>query len=347
MLPFSIRSILFVACSIVCLACLVEEVGGNQTQKKKICGLTLVAPPKPFASDPMQPLLDIHCNWIAVVPYGFTPMGRPEVRYGSNHQWWGESPDGVRKTISLAQQVNLKTMLKPQVWSHGWWTGDYNFETEQDWLKWENDYEAYILFYAELADSLNVDLFCLGTEFKMAVKSRPQFWLDLIVKVRDRYQGPLTYAANWDNFSQIPFWDKLDFIGINAYFPLTDAKDPGLMQLKKAWKKPVREIRACHQKHNKPVIFTEYGYLSVDGPAHNTWELEHNLPDLNENQSAQASAIDALHHVFAREPYWQGGFLWKWYPGMQGHEGHPKKDYTPQGKKAEKILAQWFLAQSN
>jgi hypothetical protein len=27
---------------------------------------------------------------------------------------------------------------------------------------------------------------------------------------------------------------------------------------------------------------------------------------------------------------------------MQGHEGNPDKDYTPQGKRAEKVLKRWF-----
>ena len=82
--------------------------------------------------------------------------------------------------------------------------------------------------------------------------------------------------------------------------------------------------------------------MSVDGSAHNNWELEENIKSLDENQAAQAIAIDALHQVFSSEPYWKGGFLWKWYPGMQGHEGYPDKDYTPQGKEAEKILERWF-----
>jgi hypothetical protein len=276
------------------------------------------------------------------VPYAFTPSQKAQVSFGLGHQWWGESPVGVKETIHRAKESQLKVMLKPQVWSHGWWTGDYSFESNEEWNRWEKDYEDYILFYASLADSMQADLFCIGTEFKNAINQRPEYWSALIAKIRDIYHGPLTYAANWDNFSAIPFWDQLDYIGINAYFPLSDEKTPSIRSLSKAWKAPIKEIRSCQSQYDIPVIFTEYGYLSVDGSAHNTWELEEKINTLDQNQAAQAIAIDALHQVFSSEAYWQGGFLWKWYPDMQGHEGNPDKDYTPQGKEAEKILARWF-----
>ncbi|MCB0687136.1 MAG: hypothetical protein KDC53_11440 [Saprospiraceae bacterium] len=323
-------------------SCSVAENNEHNRTKKPICGVTLVAPPRPFSDDPMLSVKEIHCNWIAIVPYAFTPRGVPEVRFGSNHQWWGESPEGVKETIVRANLAGMKTMLKPQVWSHGWWTGDYHFDNNEDWMKWEEQYTNYILFYAAIADSMNVDLFCLGTEFKASIKERPKFWFSLIDKVRKVYHGRITYAANWDNFTQIPFWNELDFIGINAYFPLVDHKEPNLKALESAWKKPLAQIRSCHQKFDKPVIFTEYGYLSVDGAAFNTWELEGRLDELAINEKTQAIALDALHSVFSGESYWEGGFVWKWYPGMQGHEGYPMKDYTPQGKSAEKVLKRWF-----
>jgi hypothetical protein len=46
-------------------------------------------------------------------------------------------------------------------------------------------------------------------------------WRRLIVKVRAVYPGPLTYGANFDQFDQVGFWDALDAISVNAYFPLS------------------------------------------------------------------------------------------------------------------------------
>lgn len=96
---------------------------GNQNQigktNYKICGVTLVAPPKPFPINPTQDIKMVHANWVALIPYAYSPLGIPEVRYGINSwQWWGETKDGIIKSIELAQKSNLKIMLKPQVYMH-------------------------------------------------------------------------------------------------------------------------------------------------------------------------------------------------------------------------------------
>lgn len=198
------------------------------------------------------------------------------------------------------------------------------------------------MHFAELAEEMHVAAFCIGTEFKLAIQKRPQFWHDLIEHIKTVYTGRLTYAANWDNFENIPFWRELDYIGINAYFPLSEKETPSVQELVNAWQPVKKKIAEHYTIHKTPVIFTEYGYLSVDGCANKTWELEASIDQIAINETAQANAIDALHTAFASEHYWKGGFLWKWFPDMQGHEGYPEKDYTPQGKKSAQILEAWF-----
>lgn len=95
-------------------------------------------------------------------------------------------------------------------------------------------------------------------------------------------------------------------------------------------------------KLNKQILFTEFGYLSVDGCAGKTWELEQNINQLPVNEKAQATAYEALFEHFWKKDWWAGGFLWKWFPNDQGHEGYFEKDYTPQGKLAEKKLRDWY-----
>ena len=332
-------------------SCLVEGSSANRDDypdyqffENKIKGLTLVAPRKPFIENPMPPVIDISADWIGVVPYGYTPNGEPVVMYDVRRwQWWGERPEGIRETIKLAKEKDLKIMLKPQVWGHGWWTGDYDFSTEADWRKWEKDLTEYTLFYARMAQEFKVDLFCFATEFKHSIANRPEFWTQLIDQVKNEYQGPVTYAANWDNFKEIPFWNKLDVVGINAYFPLIDQKTPETGALQQAWKPHKKDIQLFFNKVQKPILFTEYGYLSVDRCAYNTWELDKKLGQIDINQQAQANALEALYSSFWSESYWIGGFLWKWFPNMEGHEGYPERDYTPQGKLAEKTIKTWFV----
>ncbi len=309
----------------------------------KMRGLSFVAPPKTFEQNPMPAVQAVAADWLAIIPYAYTSKGGNRVRYNESHwQWWGERPEGVRASIRLAKEAQLKVMLKPQIYVPGSWTGDLSFSNEEDWQKWSISYKNYILPFVAMADSMQVELFCIGTEFKKTVQKREQFWRQLIQEIRQQYKGKLIYAANWDEYQKVPFWDALDYIGINAYFPLIDKKTPSLNNLKKSWKPYQKTLQDFALQSQRPIIFTEYGYLSVDGCAHNTWELEAKINSLNINEQAQANAIQAILDCFWDEPYWAGGFLWKWFPNNQGHEGYFQKDYTPQGKTAAEVLKKCY-----
>jgi hypothetical protein len=52
--------------------------------------------------------------------------------------------------------------------------------------------------------------------------AREKEWRRVIAAVRGVTSARLTYAANFDAYQRVAFWDALDAIGIQAYFPLTD-----------------------------------------------------------------------------------------------------------------------------
>lgn len=313
------------------------------TTVNKMHGLTFVAPPEPFPQNPMPAVSEVGANWIAVVPYAFTRPGTSTVRFSEHGgQWWGESPSGARETIRLAHEAGLKVMLKPQVWIPRGWTGALDFATDEEWASWEAGYEHYILFFAALADSAKTDMFCIGTEFRTAIEKRPQFWTGLIAKIKQVYKGKLTYSSNWDDWDRVPFWNELDYIGLGGYFPLVNETTPDVERLKSAWQ-PIRErLRDFSRQQDRQVLFTEFGYLSVDSCGWRNWELERGIGKRNINEQAQANCLEALFSVFQQETWWAGGFLWKWFPNMRGHEGYPERDYTPQGKKGEQVLKKWY-----
>eukprot|EP00959_Pyramimonas_sp_CCMP1952_P095295 1992706-Pyramimonas_sp.AAC.1 len=45
-------------------------------------------------------------------------------------------------------------------------------------------------------------------------------WKKLVADVRGVFSSRITYAANFDEYSEVDWWQHLDMIGINAYFPL-------------------------------------------------------------------------------------------------------------------------------
>jgi hypothetical protein len=309
----------------------------------KINGLTFVAPPEPFPQNPMPHVSETGASWIAIVPYAFLRPGTNEVLFKENGgQWWGERPAGVKETIRLAHEQGLKVMVKPQVWIPNHWTGNLDFSSEEDWKTWETTYERYILRFAALADSAGTDMFCIATEFNAAIQKRPQYWNELISKIKNIYKGKLTYSANWDDWDKVPFWKELDYIGLGGYFPLVAETTPKVEDLKAAWQ-PIKErLKTYSQQQGKPVLFTEFGYLSVDSCGWRNWELERGIEGRNINEQAQANCYEALFSTFQHEDWWAGGFLWKWFPNMRGHEGYPERDYTPQGKAGEQTLRKWY-----
>jgi hypothetical protein len=309
---------------------------------QKIKGITVVAPPKPIGQAAFTRLKDIHTDWVAFVPYGFSRIGNTDVVYNVDRQWWGEKLIGIETCIKEAKAQGLKVMLKPQVFVGGGWIGDLDFDTDKDWTAWETSYRSFIFEYLKLAVQYDVELFCIGTEIKMSTSKRQNFWKTLIKDIKLTYKGAITYSANWDDFEDIGFWKDLDYIGISSYFPLTDARNPTLNLLNKEWKPIIKRLKSFSTSNNRKILFTEYGYMSVDGCAGRAWEIEKNLQNLSINQRAQCTAYDALWSNMVKEEFWAGGFLWKWFPDGMGHEGYPEKDYTPQNKEAELVIKKWF-----
>ena len=308
----------------------------------KMSGLSFVAPPRPFSGAVMNEVKSVNADWIASIPYGYSRPGETTVHYAEfGGQWWGECPQGVRTTIDSAHRAGIKVMLKPQIYVPGSWVGSLDFDNDADWEKWERDYEKYLMRFVDMGAEMKVEAICIGTELKMSTLKREKFWRSLTAKVRQKYKGKLTYSSNWDEYPIIPFWDDLDFVGINAYMPLLDNETPSVSALCEAWKPYFEQIKAFQAKIKKPIVFTEYGYMSVDGCAGKGWEVEQKVHSLKINQLAQANALEALHRTFSKVAWWQGGFLWKWFPDGQGHEGYIERDYTPQGKMSAAILRKW------
>ena len=105
-------------------------------------------------------------------------------------------------------------------------------------------------------------------------------WTQLIQAVRNVYKGKLTYAANFDNYKDVAFWDQLDFIGINAYFKLRNPNqtyaDTAALKtiLKTGWQKVFAEIntyRDGKKLREKPLLFTELGYIRREGSTIEPW----------------------------------------------------------------------------
>lgn len=304
-------------------------------------GVSLVASVKEITGTSLQPVVKVNANSVALMPYAFCSISNPQVRYNMKEQWWGESYAGAAETIRLAHENKLSVLLKPHLWlAHGEYTGNLHFASDSLWHIWEKSYSQYILQFATLADSLHVDIFCLGTELGSVVKERPEYIPELIQAVRNIYKGKLTYAANWDDYASFPNWKQLDYIGIDAYFPLSSSITPTIKEIIDGWGKYISEFEKLSTKEGKQILFTEYGYQNADKPGFEPWKEIERM----QNDIAQANALEGFYKVFHDKKWFAGGYLWKWYlDGKRDYRGDI--DFTPQGRIGEEVVRQNYAVE--
>ena len=237
-------------------------------------------------------------------------------------------------------------MLKPLTvfWTvndSNFW-GDFYVTTEEEWLEIER---AYMELYYELAklseEFPQVKLLSIGNELKEFTKKRPQFFRELIATLkRDFPHLKLTYAANWDEYDTVSFWgEDLDYIGINPYFPLLNKRNPSLKEIKTALMPIKNKLNELSCTYNKPILFTEYGFRSIDYGLWESWRKEFYY-DKAVNFELQNNAYTAFYATFWKEDWVAGGFFWEWRVILFGEENNPKENgWYVNDKPVEEIIA--------
>jgi hypothetical protein len=288
-------------------------------------------------------LLKCNVNWISQTPFAFQRNANVSplfTNFSSDHVWWGESDEGISKTTELARKAGIKTLLKPHIWVGKGWPGDIEMKSDTAWQKWFSNYEKFIVHYAQLAEKNKIEIFCIGTELHKTI-GREKEWRTIIDKVKSVYKGKLTYAANFHKeYEQVKFWDALDYIGVQAYFSLTQNKDHLLSDLKKGWDAPMAAIEQVHKKFSKPVLFTEIGYRSDKKAGIEPWVWPQEKNGAEISNEAQANCYHAFFQSAWGKNWLAGVYFWKWYP--HGPHRMASLDFTPQGKPAEKIVMENF-----
>jgi hypothetical protein len=271
-------------------------------------------------------------NAIALVPYGFEPRGRPEVRLNTGAGSW-ESDEGIEEMTRVAHALGMKVMLKPGVWvGSGGYAGDIEFASPADRAVWFESYTHFVEHYAALAKRIHADLFCVGGEFVKLTQDEAA-WRKIIARARELYPGPLVYAANFgDEFESVKFWDALDYIGLQDYYPLPDDLSTSDV---------VRKVEAVQQKYQRPVIMTEVGFASGEHANRTPWEDGHGKP----SPELQARCYEAVYQAFYNQPWFEGMYWWK--VGTNGFGGPDDTSLTPWGKPAMEVVKRWYARPGN
>ncbi len=307
----------------------------NTAQTSKIHGVNFVSTNNSVTPENFKSLEKINANWVAIIPFSYMKDNDATVYFNSSWQWFGETPEGTVNYIQSAKANKLKTLIKPHIWPANGWIGELDFKTDQEWGKFEETYQTYILTFAKIAQEQQAEMFCIGVELKKIVRKRPQYFIKLIKEVKKVYKGQITYAANWDNYQNITFWNDLDHIGIDGYFPISIDKTPSVEKAIEKWSSINTELEEFSKKLKKPILFTEYGYRNIDYAGKQPW-IDDQQPSLN--NEAQSNLYSAFYESIWKKKWFTGGFLWKWYPNHSTSGGKNNNRFTPQNKPVEEII---------
>ena len=307
----------------------------------------------------VEGLEDAGMNTVAVTAYA------KQGDWNSDHLWWEAEEPSVVAEMVAAKAAGLRVVFIARVaLDHAfaanahYWHGSIMPRTPQQLESWFAQYTSFVMKWARICDSLEVDVFGIGSEMRVLAATVPTqdiprlegfflnpllrsaylgtrwqhrkeieaspwwqaqnrgafypqvrqevhaqqqwarevtywgerhriarlnerrgqqeaLWRSLIAQVRTVYTGQLTYAANFDNFHRVGFWDALDMVGINAYFPLTESEAlPTTEALAARWAQlgvEVQQVQAQLQVPNHPVLFTELGYIRRAGTLIAPW----------------------------------------------------------------------------
>lgn len=288
-------------------------------------------------------------NWVTIGPTQYMENAQ-SVRIAPEVEGRTSTDAALAWAIDDAHARGMKVMLKPHIdVEDDTWRGMIQ---PADTRAWFADYRAMMEGYARLAGAHNVEMIAIGTElWSMTVPENAPEWHAIIGSIRSLYGGKLTYAASQNEYRGITFWDRLDFLGVDIYFPLTDMARPTINELMAGWTgyngvygraNWVSNIEAWQSRWNKPVIFTEVGYRSATFTARSPWDYS----SAGEyDGDLQARAYDAVFRVFGNRPWMAGALWWNWGVGDNGGAGDT--NYTIANKPAELVVSDRYSAVAN
>jgi len=300
----------------------------------------------------LKPFLENKYEWITVVPFA----GQKDYNTTGVNYYRGDASNIPRRDsawtsqIGIAHESGFKVFLKPHIWlnnnTKGKWRSDIFPESDDDWDAWSENYKAFIMFYAKIAEKCGVELFCIGTEFTRLTLEKKEFWIALIDEVRSVYSGELTYAANWyEEYEKIEFWDQLDYIGVQAYFPLSKNENPSIEDISIAWNKYIPTLEQLSKQHNRKILFTELGYKSTIDSAIKPWEwVDYNGTKTQTlSLETQANCYQAFFDKVWVQDWFAGAHIWQIRcDRVNSDKSKYDIDFTPRFKPAEQIIAKAF-----
>ncbi|MCB0833418.1 MAG: hypothetical protein KDC45_08150 [Bacteroidetes bacterium] len=282
---------------------------------------------------------EIGVNAISLTPFAYSKTeNSPDIGFILDGNW-DETAGSLFKAAEDAHRLGFHVMLKPHIWlGNGKWCGEIEMKSVGDVGRWMKSYSEFITYQALIAELAGMNSVCIATELeKMAGYS--DAWRRIIALVRVAYSGPLTYAANWSGeYKTIEFWDDLDFIGINHYFPLASDENASVETLQTKLDTIASGLGNFSAKWNKPIVFTEVGFTSSTAAFVNPHDEDFSKPA---SEDMQALGFRLIFKTYDKKPWFKGYFWWKW-ESAETRRRSSAKSFHFRGKKAEQVVKVYY-----
>ena len=283
----------------------------------------------PSARQALNAARGLGAKAVAIIPF----LWQPSASSGDLVRGGDMQDQELRAAIREARTLGFFVLVKPHVWVPESWAGAVEPATEAAWQAWFARYRGEIVRIARIAAAEGADTLALGTELAKTTR-RPE-WIELIAAVRAVFPRSLTYVAhNLEEAEAVPFWDRLDAIGVSLYPPLgIDEDRVGRIATMRGVGGRLDQLAA---RFDKPLIVAEIGVRSAAGAAAKPWESAEERSNAAPDGALQAEVLADWLAALDR-PRVRGVLVWRWLTDPAAG-GPADTDFTVQGKPAERVL---------
>jgi hypothetical protein len=304
-------------------------------------------PGRGYGSDASAALLDelarMGVNWISLTPFGRIWSLRSTSIQMDFEAPYADNRAALRRMVTQAHARGIKVLVIPHLWVEtGGWRGEIDPGSPAGWEAYQRAYRGFLLSWADLASAAGADALSIGVECKSWSGRFDTYWRALIREVRAQFPGLLTYSANWDEADNVVFWDALDLIGVNAFYPLARHNRATYAEYLAGARDARDAIAGLSRALDMPVLFVEVGYTTRSDAAVEPWLWPDDMQGVVIDEDEQARALSAVFEALLPEPWFAGFFIWRYYASLDDVSQEDVWGFSPHGKLAEPLLDRVF-----
>lgn len=282
-------------------------------------------------------------NWISITPFGrIWDLHSTDILMDFEAPY-EENRAAVRAIVAQAHARGIRVLVIPHLWVEtGGWRGEIDPGSPEGWAEYQRSYREFVLAWARDAAAAGADAFSIGVECKSWSGRFGGFWWRFIDDVREVFPGLLTYSANWDEAEDVLFWDRLDLVGINAFYPLASHDGASFAEYQEGAARAAEGVERVASVLDMPVLFVEVGYTTRANAAVEPWLWPDDMTDVVISEHEQARALEASFGAFVPEEWFAGFLVWRYYASLDDVSQEAIWGFSPHGKEAERLLRRVF-----